>query len=97
MNKNLNLKFFFKFGIFSQPIIFNFKMGFAVVVPTRPVESNFQQVSKTRWVKNIDNKIPISEILIFKLPNTEAIPEGFELKKIKNQVMESEFIFQIIP
>jgi hypothetical protein len=55
-------------------------MGFGVVVPTRPVESNFQQVSKTRWVKNLDNKIPISEIVVFKLPNTEAIPEGLKKK-----------------
>eukprot|EP01080_Neovahlkampfia_damariscottae_P002689 gene2689-3885_t len=52
-------------------------MGFGVVIPSKPVQSDFQQVSNTRWVKTVDNTIPILELCIFKLPNTPLIPEGF--------------------
>ena len=51
-------------------------MGFGVIIPSKPVQSDFQQVSNTRWVKTMDNTIPILELCIFKLPNTPLIPDG---------------------
>jgi hypothetical protein len=45
-------------------------------VPGRNCETNFKQMSKTRWIMELDNSVSISEVVVFKLPNTQAMPNG---------------------
>lgn len=54
-------------------------MGFGILVPGRNLQTDFKQVSKTRWIMELDNKVSITEIMVFKLPNTPSIPNNFAM------------------
>lgn len=51
-------------------------MGFGVIIPGRNCDTGFKQVSKTRWILELDNSISITEIVVFKLPGSQKIPDG---------------------
>lgn len=54
-------------------------MGFGVLIPGRNLLTDFKQVSKTRWIMELDNKISITDLVILKLPNTPSIPTNFAM------------------